>query len=57
MLNANVFSPLTVKLEVENSVAQLGAPVQKRDTEAYMRSIWERMNVQGDILNAGEYDQ
>ncbi|KOS17009.1 Alkyl hydroperoxide reductase subunit F [Escovopsis weberi] len=47
---------LHVKLEVENSDAQLGALNQKRDMNAHMRSVWERMNVPGDLLDAGEYD-
>lgn len=50
---------LHVALERENSVSQLAAiGTQKRAMdEAYLRSIWERMNQPGDVLHAGSFDQ
>ncbi|KAK5994133.1 putative thioredoxin reductase [Cladobotryum mycophilum] len=48
---------LHVKLESENAAAALAALPEKRDTETHMRSIWERMNVPGDLLYAGEFEQ
>lgn len=47
----------SVELEIENAEAELAASSSKRDLQDHMRILWSRMNVPGDVLYAGEFDQ
>lgn len=46
-----------VELETESAETELAAPSTKRDLQDHMRILWSRMNVPGDVLYAGEFDQ
>ncbi|KAL6691469.1 hypothetical protein J3F84DRAFT_386554 [Trichoderma pleuroticola] len=48
---------IQVEIETENAEAELGVVLAKRDLQDHMRALWKRMNVPGDILYAGEFDQ
>ncbi|GFP55782.1 probable thioredoxin reductase ARB_06224 [Trichoderma asperellum] len=48
---------IQVELEIENAEAELAASSSKRDLQDHMRILWSRMNVPGDVLYAGEFDQ
>lgn len=45
------------QVETENAEAELQVVLAKRGLQDHMRALWERMNVPGDILYAGEFDQ
>lgn len=45
------------EVEIENAEVETEVVLAKRDLQDYMRVLWERMNVPGDILYAGEFDQ
>lgn len=48
-----------VELETENADAELSVQYTKtkRELEHHMRALWSRMNVLGEVLYAGEFDQ
>ncbi|KAL7941828.1 hypothetical protein V8C42DRAFT_333832 [Trichoderma barbatum] len=48
---------IQVELETENAEAELAAVSVKRDLQDRMRDLWAVMNVPGDVLYAGEFDQ
>ncbi|PTB69247.1 FAD/NAD(P)-binding domain-containing protein [Trichoderma citrinoviride] len=50
---------IQVELETENAEAELSvqSTKTKRGLEDYMRTLWSRMNVPGEVLYAGEFDQ
>ncbi|KAL7956714.1 hypothetical protein V8C34DRAFT_287948 [Trichoderma compactum] len=48
---------IQVEIETENAEVESQAVLAKRDLQDHMRALWERMNVPGDILYAGEFDQ
>ncbi|EGR49449.1 uncharacterized protein TRIREDRAFT_77288 [Trichoderma reesei QM6a] len=50
---------IQVELETENADAELSvqATKTKRGLENYMRALWARMNVPGEVLYAGDFDQ
>ncbi|RFU80360.1 pyridine nucleotide-disulfide oxidoreductase [Trichoderma arundinaceum] len=48
---------IQVELETENADAELMVASTKRDLQDHLRAMWSRMNVPGDILYAGDFDQ
>ncbi|KAH0497698.1 hypothetical protein TgHK011_004987 [Trichoderma gracile] len=50
---------IQVELETENADAELSvqSTKTKRGLESYMRALWTRMNVPGEVLYAGHFDQ
>ncbi|OTA05185.1 Thioredoxin reductase [Trichoderma parareesei] len=50
---------IQVELETENADAELSvqSTKTKRGLENYMRDLWSRMNVPGEVLYAGDFDQ
>lgn len=50
---------IQVELETENAEAELSvqSTKRKRGLERRMRALWSRMNVPGEVLYAGEFDQ
>ncbi|KAK0758835.1 hypothetical protein N5P37_008319 [Trichoderma harzianum] len=45
------------EVEIDNTEVELEVVLAKRDLQDHMRVLWERMNVPGEILYAGEFDQ
>ncbi|KAL6879321.1 FAD/NAD(P)-binding domain-containing protein [Trichoderma novae-zelandiae] len=50
---------IQVELETENANAELSVQStnRKRELEDHMRALWTRMNVPGEVLYAGKFDQ
>ncbi|KKO99564.1 sulphydryl oxidase [Trichoderma harzianum] len=45
------------KVEIESAEVELEVVLAKRNLQDHMRVLWEQMNVPGDILYVGEFDQ
>ncbi|QYS95140.1 Pyr_redox_2 domain-containing protein [Trichoderma simmonsii] len=45
------------EVEIEDAKVETEVLLAKRDLQDHMRVLWEQMNVPGDILYAGEFDQ